>query len=108
MVERMQPGAVIIDVAAESGGNCELTQPGEKVEHNGVTIYGPINLPSELAVHASEMYAKNLFNFVALLTQDGGTLAPDWSDEILAKSVLIWDGEVKHAPTKQLLEGGAA
>ena len=108
MVERMRPGAVIIDVAAESGGNCELTQPGEKVEHNGVTIYGPINLPSELAVHASEMYAKNLYNFISLLTQDGETLAPDWSDEILAKSVLIWDGEVKHAPTKQLLEGGAA
>ncbi len=108
MVERMQPGAVIVDVAAESGGNCELTQPGEKVEHNGVTIYGPINLPSELAVHASEMYAKNLYNFISLLTQDGETLAPDWSDEILAKSVLIWDGEVKHAPTKQLLEGGAA
>ncbi len=108
MVERMRPGAVIIDVAAESGGNCELTQPGEKVEHNGVTIYGPINLPSELAVHASEMYAKNLYNFIALLTQDGETLAPDWSDEILAKSVLIWDGEVKHAPTKALLEGGAA
>ncbi len=107
MVERMRPGAVIIDVAAESGGNCELTQPGEKVEHNGVTIYGPINLPSELAVHASEMYAKNLYNFIALLTQDGETLAPDWSDEILAKSVLIWDGEVKHAPTKALLEGGA-
>ena len=108
MVERMRPGAVIIDVAAESGGNCELTQPGEKVEHNGVTIYGPINLPSELAVHASEMYAKNLYNFIALLTQDGEALSPDWSDEILAKSVLIWDGEVKHAPTKALLEGGAA
>ena len=108
MVGRMKPGAVIVDVAAESGGNCELTQPGEKVEHNGVTIYGPINLPSELAVHASEMYAKNLYNFISLLTQDGETLAPDWSDEILAKSVLIWDGEVKHAPTKQLLEGGAA
>ncbi len=104
MVERMRPGAVIIDLAAESGGNCELTVPGEKVVHRGVTIYGPTNVPSQLAVHASEMYAKNLFNFISLLTGDGKALQPDWNDEILAKSVLVWDGVVKHEPTRKLLE----
>ncbi len=104
MVERMRPGAVIIDLAAESGGNCELTVPGEKVVHRGVTIYGPTNVPSQLAVHASEMYAKNLFNFISLLTEDGKALQPDWDDEILAKSVLVWDSVVKHEPTRKLLE----
>lgn len=104
MVERMRPGAVIIDLAAESGGNCELTVPGEKVVHRGVTIYGPTNVPSQLAVHASEMYAKNLFNFISLLTGDGKALQPDWDDEILAKSVLVWDSVVKHEPTRKLLE----
>ncbi len=104
MVERMRPGAVIIDLAAESGGNCELTVPGEKVVHHGVTIYGPTNVPSQLAVHASEMYAKNLFNFISLLTGDGKALQPDWDDEILAKSVLVWDGIIKHEPTRKLLE----
>ncbi len=106
MVERMRPGSVIVDLAAESGGNCELTQAGEKVVHHGVTIYGPVNLPSELPVHASEMYARNLYNFVSLLAKEGESLAPDWEDEIIAKSVLVWDGEVKHEPTRKLLEEG--
>ncbi len=108
MVERMKPGSVIVDLAAESGGNCELTQAGEKVVHRGVTIYGPVNLPSELPVHASEMYARNLYNFVSLLAKEGKELSPDWDDEILAKSVLVWDGEVKHEPTRALLLGGEA
>lgn len=108
MVERMRPGAVIIDLAAESGGNCELTQPGERVVHHGVTIYGPVNLPSELPIHASEMYARNLFNFVSLLAREGEGLSPDWDDEIIQKSVLVWEGEVKHEPTRKLLEGGEA
>src|SRR5579862_2287820 len=63
-VERMQPGAVIVDIAAESGGNCELTQPGQIVEHQGVRIVGPVNLAAQLAFHASEMYARNLYNFL--------------------------------------------
>ncbi len=108
MVERMRPGSVIIDLAAESGGNCELTQAGERVVHHGVTIYGPVNLPSELPIHASEMYARNLFNFVSLLAKEGESLSPDWDDEIIQKSVLVWEGEVKHEPTKTLLEGGEA
>ncbi len=104
MVERMSPGAVIVDLAAESGGNCELTKPGETLELNGVKIVGPLNLPSALSVHASEMYAKNLYNLSKLLIKDG-QLAPDWSDEILAGALLTHQGEITHAPTKALVGG---
>ena len=86
MVETMGPGSVVIDLAAETGGNCELTQPGETIEHNGVTIAGPLNLASMGAQHASEMYARNVYNFVSLLLKDGA-LAFDWDDELLAKTV---------------------
>lgn len=86
MVGGMKPGSVIVDLAAETGGNCELTQPGQTIEHDGVTIAGPLNLASQGAFHASEMYARNLFNFVALLLKDGA-VAYDWSDELLAKTV---------------------
>ncbi|MCS7068904.1 MAG: Re/Si-specific NAD(P)(+) transhydrogenase subunit alpha [Meiothermus sp.] len=104
MVERMNPGAVVVDLAAESGGNCELTQPGKTVEVNGVKVVGPLNLPSALSVHASEMYAKNLYNLSKLLIKDG-QLAPDWSDEILAGALLTHQGEITHAPTKALVGG---
>jgi len=71
MVDEMKHGAVIIDLAAESGGNCELTVPGEAFGHERVMIYGPLNVPAMLPVHASEMYAKNLYNFLALIVRDG-------------------------------------
>lgn len=102
MVARMSPGAVVVDLAAESGGNCELTRPGETVEVSGVKVVGPLNLPSELPVHASEMYAKNLYNLSKLLLKNGG-LEPDWNDEILAGALLTHRGEVVHAPTRELL-----
>ena len=86
MVAGMKPGSVIVDLAAETGGNCELTRPGENVESGGVTIAGPLNLASMGAQHASEMYARNVFNFVSLLLKDGA-LAFDWGDELLAKTV---------------------
>ncbi|GAB3315096.1 NAD(P) transhydrogenase subunit alpha [Luteimonas notoginsengisoli] len=86
MVTGMKPGSVIVDLAAEAGGNCELTQPGQTVEHGGVVIAGPLNLASGGALHASEMYARNVFNFVSLLLRDG-VLAFDWNDELLAKTV---------------------
>lgn len=104
MVERMGAGAVVVDLAAESGGNCELTQPGKTIEVNGVKIVGPLNLPSALSVHASEMYAKNLYNLSKLLIKDG-QLAPDWTDEILAGALLTHQGEITHAPTKALVGG---
>jgi NAD(P) transhydrogenase subunit alpha len=106
-VEAMGAGAVIVDLAAESGGNCELTVAGETVvTPNGVKILGPRNLPSELARHASQMYARNLLNFLQPAIK-GGELAIDWQDEVFAQSVLTHDGEVKHAGTAKLL-GGAA
>lgn len=86
MVAGMKPGSVIVDLAAETGGNCELTRPGENMESGGVTIAGPLNLASMGAQHASEMYARNVFNFVSLLLKDGA-LAFDWGDELLAKTV---------------------
>ncbi|HVY16452.1 MAG TPA: NAD(P) transhydrogenase subunit alpha [Rhodopila sp.] len=86
-VAGMKAGSVIIDLAAESGGNCELTRPGETIRTGQVTIVGPLNVPSMLGEHASELYAKNLLSFLELLIHDG-TLAPDWSDEVIAKTAL--------------------
>ena len=86
MAGEMRPGSVIVDLAAETGGNCELTQPGATIESGGVTIAGPLNLASLGALHASEMYARNVFNFVQLLLKDGA-LAFDWNDELLARTV---------------------
>ena len=105
VVAQMKPGAVIIDLAAEGGGNCELTRPGERVEHGGVTVYGPLNVPSLLPVHASEMYAKNLFNFFSPMVKDGA-LQPDWNDEVIAGSALTRDGRIVHQPTRAQVEGG--
>ena len=104
MVEEMKHGAVIIDLASESGGNCELTVPGEAFVHGMVMIHGPLNVPALLPVHASEMYAKNLANFLSLLIHDG-ELKPDWDDEIIAASALTHDGKIMHEPTRLLVEG---
>lgn len=86
MVAGMKPGSVVVDLAAETGGNCALTQPGQTVDSNGVTVAGPLNLASMGAQHASEMFARNVFNFISLLLKDGA-LAFDWGDELLAKTV---------------------
>jgi H+-translocating NAD(P) transhydrogenase subunit alpha len=92
MVEGMKPGALIVDLAAESGGNCELTRPGERVEHGGVVVLGPLNLPAGAPLHASEMYARNIYNFAELLIRDS-ELKPDFEDELVAKSCLVRNGE---------------
>ena len=107
MVGRMRPGSVIVDLAAESGGNCELTRAGETVVQDGVTILGPINLPGSLPFHASQMYSKNVESFLALLIDKAGDLVRDRSDEILAASLLVEDGTVRHKPTADLLGGGS-
>ena len=86
MVSGMAPGSVIVDLAAETGGNCELTRPGETVGVGGVTIAGPLDLASSGALHASEMFARNVFNFASLLVSEGA-LAFDWNDELLARTV---------------------
>jgi NAD(P) transhydrogenase subunit alpha len=103
-VERMRPGSVVVDIAAEQGGNCELTRPGEIVEHQGVKVIGPLNLPSDLAYNASEMYARNLLNFLKPAL-DKGELKIDWNDEVFAKSCLTHGGEIKHEPTAKALAG---
>lgn len=104
MVEGMRAGSVIVDLAAETGGNCELTRAGETVVHGAVTIIGPVNLPSMGAIHASEMYAKNLYNFASLFIRDGA-LHLDWSDELIEKTCLTHDGAIRHEPTRKLVEG---
>ena len=102
-IERMRPGSVVVDIAAEQGGNCELTRAGETVEHQGVKIVGPVNLAAELAYNASEMYARNLYNFLkpALVK---GELVIDWNDEVFAQSCLTSGGVVRHEPTAKALE----
>lgn len=100
---KMKPGSVIVDLAAESGGNCEITQPGQRIVDGPVTVIGPLNLPSEAPFHASQMYSKNLQSFLGLLVGPGGTLVTPFTDEILVASLLVHDGAVPHAPTAQLL-----
>jgi NAD(P) transhydrogenase subunit alpha len=102
-VERMRPGSVVVDVAAEQGGNCELTRPGETVDHGGVAVIGPLNLPGQLAYNASEMYARNLLNFLKPAIEKG-SLAIDWNDEVFAKACLTHEGAIRHEPTRKALE----
>ena len=95
MVRAMRPGAVIVDLAAEAGGNCELTRPGEKVVEGGVTIVGPLNLPSEMPWHGSTLYSRNLTAFVLAFWKDG-RFDLDLGDDILKGALVTHDGEVRH------------
>lgn len=103
-VEGMKAGSVIVDLAAEGGGNCELTRPGETVQVGEVTIVAPLNVPSLLGEHASELYAKNQLNLLELFVKDGA-LKLDWSDEVLAKTALTHGGEIKNEAAKKAVEG---
>ncbi len=103
MVKTMKPGAVIIDLAAERGGNCELTKLNEIVVENGVTIVGPENVPSSIPFHASQMYGKNVENLLKLLHDNEGNLAIDFEDEIVTETVVAHEGEVPHARMRSLL-----
>jgi NAD(P) transhydrogenase subunit alpha len=87
MVEAMRPGSVIVDLAAETGGNCELTEPGAEVDHAGVTIHGPVNLAATLPAHASQMYSRNVSALLLLMAKDGA-LAPDFDDEIVRETCI--------------------
>ena len=107
MVERMKPGSVIVDLAATGGGNCELTRPGETVEHNGIKILGPLNLPSEMPFHGSLLYSRNLTAFVLAFWKDG-VFQLDLTDEILKAATITHAGQVLHAPTAKALEGFTA
>ena len=97
MVHSMRPGSVIVDLAAEQGGNCTLTKPGEVIEINGVTIIGLFNIPSRLSADASALYAKNLLNFLTpLVNAEEKALNINWQDEIVAAATLTRDGQVVH------------
>lgn len=103
MVERMRPGSVIVDVAAPTGGNCELTRPGENVRHGGVLVMGPTDLASRVAIDASEMYAKNLGAFLARIGDEDGRVTHDFDDQIVSESCITHDGAVTHPVTRRML-----
>jgi NAD(P) transhydrogenase subunit alpha len=103
-VEGMKAGSVIIDLAAEGGGNCEYTQPGETVQIGQVTVVGPLNVPSMLGEHASELYAKNQYNLIELFIKDKA-INLDWSDEVIAKTALTHAGEIKNEAARKAVDG---
>ena len=102
MVSQMKPGAVIVDLAAEQGGNCECTEPGKDIIKNGVTIIGPINLPSSMPVHASQLYAKNLTSLMKLFTKDN-TLELNFEDDIINAACITHAGEIRSSRIKDAL-----
>jgi len=105
MVEGMKAGSVIVDLAAEGGGNCALTKPGETYDLNGVTISGPLNLASMAPLHASEMYARNLHNFLVLSLAKEGVYTPNFEDDLVVGTALTFDGAIKHEATRKIVEG---
>jgi NAD(P) transhydrogenase subunit alpha len=112
MVESMKPGSVIVDLAAESGGNCELTEAGETVEHEGIRIVGPVNLPSTMPIHASQLYSRNMYNLIGHITEDHSEdkdekdlhLDLDFEDEITGETCIAHGGEIRHGPTREALQ----
>jgi H+-translocating NAD(P) transhydrogenase subunit alpha len=116
MVESMKPGSVIVDLAAESGGNCELTEPGETVKHSQVTIVGPVNLPSTMPIHASQLYSRNMYNLLSHITEDRSEdmdekylhLKLDFEDEITSTTCIAHDGEIRQEAIHETLEEAQA
>ena len=107
MVPAMRPGSVIVDLAAETGGNCELTEPGKTVVREGVTIIGTTNLPSTMPYHSSQMYSRNIASLLALFLKEGKATL-DMSDEVVKGTVITQNGDVVHDATKKLLAPAAA
>jgi H+-translocating NAD(P) transhydrogenase subunit alpha len=98
----MKPGSVIVDLAGEAGGNCELTQPGTTFTTDaGVTIAAPLNLPSSMAEHASQLYARNVASLLELMTGENGALTLDFEDEIIAGACITRGGEIVHEGAKK-------
>lgn len=104
VVEKMKPGSVIVDLAAETGGNCELTKAGKQTKRKNVTIYGPTNVASTLSMDTSEMYSRNLYNFLELFIKDG-EINLDWEDQVIADSALTHDGKICFESAKNRIEG---
>ena len=107
IVQRMHAGSVIVDLAVEQGGNCELSEPGKTVVAEGVTIIGELNIPSTVQVHASQLYAKNLLNLVDHITDKEKGFVLDTEEEVTDGALLTHQGEVRHGPTKELMEKGS-
>jgi H+-translocating NAD(P) transhydrogenase subunit alpha len=116
MVESMKPGSIIVDLAAESGGNCELTEAGESVKHENVEIIGPLNLPSRLPIHASQLYSRNMYNLIGHVTEDKADedsdekdpqLELDFEDEIIAAMCIAHDGEIRHDDIREALQSAS-
>ena len=97
-VEAMRPGSVIVDLAGRSGGNCEASEPGETIRHDGVTVHAPLNLPAALPFHASQMYAKNLTSLLKHVTDEEGRPVLDLEDEIVDATCVVHDGQVRFRP----------
>src|SRR4029453_1713197 len=104
-VERMRPGSVIVDLAAEGGGNCELTQPGKTIDHNGVILHAPLNLPSSGAVHASQMYSQNVVHLVSQFVKNG-QIQIDTSDDVIRGALVTPGGQIVHEAAKAALASG--
>jgi len=105
MVRSMKPGAVIVDLAADGGGNCELSRPGETVTIGGVTILAPLNLPATMPLHASLLFSRNLTAFVLAFTKDKA-FQIDLTDDIQGGAVITHEGAIKHSRTQEALQKG--
>jgi NAD(P) transhydrogenase subunit alpha len=103
MVERMRAGSVIVDVAAPSGGNCEVTRPGETVEHHGVTILGPTDLPGRVAYDASQMYARNVASFISRISGENGERVFDFDNQIVSEACITHSGKVTHPVVRRAM-----
>jgi NAD(P) transhydrogenase subunit alpha len=101
MVNTMRPGAVIVDLAAETGGNCELTRAGENVRANGVQILGPVNIASTIPMHASQMYSKNVVTLLAELVDEEGRVKLDFANDVVGPATLTHAGEIKHEKVRE-------
>ena len=106
-VEKMKPGSVIVDLAGETGGNCELTEPGETVVRHDVTIVSPLNLPATMAEHSSALYSRNVQSLLELLIGEDGQIDLNFDDEIIAGACITRDGEIVHAGAKKTVEAAA-
>jgi NAD(P) transhydrogenase subunit alpha len=102
MLAAMRPGSVVVDLAAEQGGNCELTRPGETVLHGGVSVIGPVNVASSIPHHASQMFAKNVTSFVRQMAKEGA-LRIDTADEVVRETLVVRDGEVVSPRVREAL-----
>jgi NAD(P) transhydrogenase subunit alpha len=105
-VEKMKPGSVIVDLAGEAGGNCELSEPDQTVVHGGVKVLAPLNVPSTMAEHASQLYARNIQALLALMIEDGH-LKLDFEDEIIAGACITREGEIVNAAAREAAGTGS-